>query len=265
VSSPTPSPRGWRVIDTLSVMIQQRMGRAGYLVISAAVLAVSGLLAGTVWFGLIRGSRSSLTAVASKASATPPASAAPPAVPCQWVRDPGQPSIGTPPAGEPRSGTALMTVTTNLGVIEIAIDRTMTPCTAASFAYLAERQFFDGSVCHRLVTEGIYVLQCGDPTGTGKGTPGYRFANENLPPDANTMLYRRGTVAVANSGPDTNGSQFFIVYRDSPIKADSPPFGTVVKGLDIIDRVSAGGVTRELAPTDGPPKIEVRILSLRIT
>jgi peptidyl-prolyl cis-trans isomerase B (cyclophilin B) len=147
-----------------------------------------------------------------------------------------------------RSGTALMRIDTNLGQIVITMDRSRTPCTVASFQHLAERRFFDGSRCHRLVTEGIFVLQCGDPSGTGRGGPDYRFADENL----HGARYTRAVVAMANTGqPGTNGSQFFIVFRDSDLPPTYTPFGTVTTGLDVVDRVAAGGHDNSYASTAG--------------
>src|SRR5439155_26417727 len=118
-------------------------------------------------------------------------------------------------------------------------------CTAASFAYLSGKKFFDNTKCHRLTTQGIFVLQCGDPSGTGQGGPAYKFPDEYKPappdqpaPTASAVptpspspaqtppLYTRGSLAMANSGADTNGSQFFIVYKDSPLPANYTLFGT---------------------------------------
>jgi peptidyl-prolyl cis-trans isomerase B (cyclophilin B) len=189
---------------------------------------------------------------------------------CAWKPATGDPAslkdTGTPPeSGEPRTGTATMTLTTNLGTIEITIDRATTPCTAASFAYLAGKRFFDGTRCHRLVTSGIYVLQCGDPSASGAGGPSYEYADENLPQpgSAGSATYRRGVVAMANRGPGTNGSQFFINFRDGELAPSFTPFGTVTKGMEIIDEIARGGVAGG-AP-DGPPAVLVTILSLTVT
>src|SRR5690606_20038762 len=107
---------------------------------------------------------------------------------CVWLPEQpgGNPTlqdVGTPPTDEPPAGKSTMTITTNHGVIEVELDTGAIPCTAASFAYLSEQGFYDGSTCHRLTTEGIHVLQCGDPSGTGMGGPTYRYAEENLPVD----------------------------------------------------------------------------------
>jgi peptidyl-prolyl cis-trans isomerase B (cyclophilin B) len=188
--------------------------------------------------------------------------------PCDWKPTTGDPAsitdTGTPGSGEPRTGTATMTVTTSLGAIEITIDRARTPCTAASFAYLAGKKFFDGTRCHRLVTSGIYVLQCGDPTASGAGGPSYEFADENLPQPgpAGSATYRRGVVAMANRGPGTNGSQFFINFQDGELAPSFTPFGTVTNGMEIIDEIARAGVAG--GGSDGKPAIVVSIISLTV-
>src|SRR3954453_3564816 len=112
------------------------------------------------------------------------------------------------------------------------------PCTTFSFRFLTEHRYFDRTHCHRLTTQRLWVLQCGDPTGQGSGGPGYSFADENL----TGATYKAGTVAMANSGPGTNGSQVFIVYADSTLPASYTPFGTVVGGLDVVKAIAAKGV-----------------------
>jgi peptidyl-prolyl cis-trans isomerase B (cyclophilin B) len=180
---------------------------------------------------------------------------------CTWRRTPVGPQthdVGTPP---PAAGTqTVMTITTNLGTIAIRLDPAGAPCTVASFAYLAGRHYFDGSRCHRLVTSGIYVLQCGDPSGTGQGGPAYQFDDENL--DATAGMYPAGTVAMANAGPGTNGSQFFIVYRDSQLQPDYTPFGQVTSGLDVVTGVANAG--EDTGTGDGHPKMPVTIQNLTV-
>ena len=145
-------------------------------------------------------------------------------------------------------------LTTNLGLIDINLNSAAAPCTANNFRALAHAKYFNGTPCHRLTTQGIYVLQCGDPTGKGTGGPGYTFADENL----KGATYPKGTVAMANSGAGTNGSQFFLVYKDTQLDPNYTPFGTITKGLDIINRVAAAGSV----PTgDGKPKLAIQILS----
>ena len=165
-----------------------------------------------------------------------------------------------------------MTVTTNRGPIAITMNANLTPCTVASFTHLGVRHFYDNTACHRLVTDGIYILQCGDPTGTGRGGPTYVFADElsRTPPlpkaSGGLVTYPRGTVALANFGKNTNGSQFFIVYRDSPIPPGYTPFGTVSAGMDVVDRVAAGGDDGAFAPDPGGghPKLPITIRSLTV-
>ncbi|GAA3208671.1 peptidylprolyl isomerase [Dactylosporangium siamense] len=181
---------------------------------------------------------------------------------CQWlpISAAGQPNIkdvGTPPTTVPRTGKATMTLATNLGPVEIAMDAGLTPCAVASFAYLAGKKFFDGTACHRLTTAGLFVLQCGDPSGTSTGGPAYQYAEENLPTHAG---YPRGSVAVAKTQePRTSGSQFFLNYADNPtLSADYTQIGTITKGIDIIDRVAGGGVTPGAnGADDGVPKIRL--------
>jgi peptidyl-prolyl cis-trans isomerase B (cyclophilin B) len=133
---------------------------------------------------------------------------------------------------------------TNCGPITIGLD-SRSPQTAASMAFLAKSGYFDGVRCHRVTTAGIFVLQCGDPRGNGTGGPGYTIPDENLPPiNANGVaLYPRGIVAMANAGPDTGGSQFFIVYRDSPLPPNYTVWGQISAGIDTVDYVADGGVS----------------------
>ena len=168
--------------------------------------------------------------------------------------------VGTPPV-TPVKATYQATITTNRGQIVTDLQGVQAPCTVNSFVYLASRHYFSNTTCHRLTTSGIYVLQCGDPTGTGSGGPGYKFASENL----KGARYTQGTLAMANAGPGTNGSQFFIVYRDSlTLPPDYTPFGKVVKGLGIIQNVAKAGTDNANGPGDGHPKEKVVIESVTI-
>jgi peptidyl-prolyl cis-trans isomerase B (cyclophilin B) len=165
--------------------------------------------------------------------------------------------VGKPDANVPRSGKQIMTIVSNLGEIQIEMDLSKTPCTAGSFAYLAGKKFFDNSKCHRLVPD-IGALQCGDPSGTSSGGPTYRFADENLP-TTRRPAYPEGVVAMANGGPDSNGSQFFFVYKDSPLQAQYTLWGKIIKGLDIIKKVGEGGDDGAFAQQagGGHPKTEI--------
>lgn len=153
------------------------------------------------------------------------------------------------PSFPPVAANATMALNTNLGQIVIAMDPAA-PITDASMASLANDGYFNGTSCHRLTTQGIFVLQCGDPTGTGTGTPGYQIPDENLP-QTEPNNYPAGTVAMANSGPNTNGSQFFIVYADTTLPPAYTVWGEVTEGLDIVEQVAAAGV--QGGGVDGTP------------
>ena len=153
-----------------------------------------------------------------------------------------------------------LTISTNRGDIGVELDTEGAPCTAGSFTSLAEQGYFDDTPCHRLTTGGIFVLQCGDPSGTGSGGPGYRFADELTGEET----YTAGTLAMANAGADTNGSQFFIVYADSELPPSYTVFGEVdAEGLALVEEVARAGSDDSNAPGDGAPVEEVVIESVR--
>ena len=151
-----------------------------------------------------------------------------------------------------------LTLTTNCGDIVIDTKPRKAPETVDSMLFLAENGYFDSTLCHRLTTEGIFVLQCGDPTATGSGGPGYSVPDENLPQEEEAN-YPKGTVAMANAGPGTSGSQFFIVYEDTTLPASYTIWGTVTEGLDIVQRVAAAGVAG--GGSDGAPAATIGILA----
>ncbi len=151
---------------------------------------------------------------------------------------------------------------TNCGDLVITMDTAAAPVTSNSMAFLTQQGYFNDTSCHRLTTSGIYVLQCGDPTASGSGGPGYSIKDENLP-KAGKNNYPQGTVAMANSGPNTNGSQFFIVYQDTTLPPSYTIWGTLTKGLDIVQRVAAKGVTG--GATDGPPAQPFSIVTGKTT
>jgi peptidyl-prolyl cis-trans isomerase B (cyclophilin B) len=167
-----------------------------------------------------------------------------------------------------------LTFATSAGPIPTALDEDQAPCTVRSMVFLAEDGFFDNTICHRLTAAAtLKVLQCGDPTGTGSDGPGYTIPDE-LPIDlmpgpaaadgTETAIYPRGTLAMANAGPDTGGSQFFMVYADSTISPDYTVFGRVIEGgLATLDRIAAGGVAAGgFSPEDGAPSVPVTISSV---
>jgi len=160
--------------------------------------------------------------------------------------------VGLPPL-TPAAGTKVATVKTNRGTITFELSA-KARCTSNSFAFLASKGFFNATPCHRLLNaSGFSALQCGDPSGTGTGGPGYKFADENL----SGATYPRGTVAMANSGPGTNGSQFFFVFKDSKFAPAYTPFGRVISGLNVLDAIAADGTGN--GQSDGAPKKPVTI------
>jgi peptidyl-prolyl cis-trans isomerase B (cyclophilin B) len=134
-----------------------------------------------------------------------------------------------------------MTINTNCGVITIALNPAA-PQTVTNLATLARAKYFDGTFCHRLTTEGIYVLQCGDPSAQGNGSPGSwkGYKDENLPTKT-ILTYPAGTVAMANSGPNSNGSQFFLVYKDTALPASYTIWGKIKTGLPLLLRIEKVG------------------------
>ncbi|HVM26822.1 MAG TPA: peptidylprolyl isomerase [Mycobacteriales bacterium] len=150
---------------------------------------------------------------------------------------------------------------TDQGQIQFQLLTAEAPCTVHSFRHLAAADFFDDTPCHRLTDRGIFVLQCGDPSGTGTGGPGYTFADENL----EGATYERGIVAMANSGPNTNGSQFFLVYADSQLPAQYTPFGRLSEeSLAVLDRIAEGGAAPPDEAGTTAPNIPVQILDFRV-
>jgi peptidyl-prolyl cis-trans isomerase B (cyclophilin B) len=169
--------------------------------------------------------------------------------------------VNPPPDHAAVSGDVAATMETSAGDIGLILDADAAPCTVNSFVSLAEQGYFDGTTCHRLTTTdaGIFVLQCGDPTGTGMGGPGYSFDDELTGKET----YPAGTLAMANAGPNTNGSQFFIVYDDTPLPPSYTVFGTVDDaGLQVVRDVADKG-TVDGGP-DGAPKTPVDIESVTV-
>jgi peptidyl-prolyl cis-trans isomerase B (cyclophilin B) len=149
---------------------------------------------------------------------------------------------------------------TNCGDIDIIFDSKAAPKNVASFIGLANDGYFDNTMCHRLTTEGLYVLQCGDPKGNGTGGPGYELPDENLPEQGDNN-YPAGTVAMANAGANTGGSQFFLVYRDTTLGPNYTILGTMSSGLETVQAIAAEGTANGSA--DGPPKQPVQILTAK--
>jgi cyclophilin family peptidyl-prolyl cis-trans isomerase len=160
------------------------------------------------------------------------------------------------------SGTISYDLTMTEGTVRIHLDPARAPCTVHSFESLADQGFFDATKCHRLVDSGIFLFQCGDPTGTGNGGPGYTFADEL----DGTESYGKGVIAMANGGANTNGSQFMLVYRDSSAmdsKPDYTIFGEVdPTGIGILERMAAEGQDGKNPSGGGRPNNPSEIISV---
>lgn len=229
---------------------------------------------------------------------------------CLWTpkqnTDGSLKDVGTPSTTDlPTAGTRTMNITFAGGLVEAALDLGSAPCTSASFAFLASKNFFDNTKCHRLTSA---LLHCGDPSGTGGGGPTYQVVDENLPaeaapastatpspaatptadrspvatptaspspgpsaspspdPAAGKAFYGKGTIATYNTAPGTNGSQFLIVYQDTYLEPQFSRFGTVTKGLDVIEKIAKdGAVGADGKPAvEGKPKNDVVIQALTV-
>jgi peptidyl-prolyl cis-trans isomerase B (cyclophilin B) len=226
-------------------------------------------------------------AASSPADTTTPAGPTPPVPPlpafkpsanlganCQYPAssDPAAKQVKPPRTGKVPTDPAQVSASmaTSQGNIGLMLANNESPCTVNSFASLIGQKYFDNTKCHRLTTsDSLGVLQCGDPKGDGTGGPGYQFANEyptdqyppNDPKLQQPVLYPRGTLAMANAGPGTNGSQFFMVYKDSQLPPQYTVFGTIqADGLAVLDKIAKAGVAG--GGEDGPPASEVTIKSL---
>ena len=229
----------------------------------------------------------SATPSASASATAPAAAVAEPATHCTYTTSgvaPAAKKVPAPPAAPNYKAAYTAAINTNLGTIDINLLNSKATCTVNSFVHLATAGYFNASQCHRVTTgNGLFVLQCGDPyakaaaklscsqtaNSPGTGGPGYEFASENLPTGASsagTVTYKAGTVAMANSGGSgTNGSQFFLVYKDSALGPDYTPFGTITSGLDILQKVANAGTTCTYSgPGDGAPKEKVIINSVTV-
>lgn len=241
---------------------------------AVGVVVVIGVVAALVLVG--RSSNSTPAAVASAQASSVSAST--------------PPDTATSSTGYEASGTAAVqgigvptynaadamkdyTVTfhTNRGNIVVDMNGSAAPYTVYSFVYLADKSYFNATKCHRLTTSEIYVLQCGDPSGTGSGGPGYTIPDENLtslgtPNAGGTVTYKAGVVAMANTGqPHSGGSQFFIVYQDTPLPPTYTPFGTVTQGLSIIQQVASAGTNNANGSGDGAPNDPVQIETVTVS
>jgi peptidyl-prolyl cis-trans isomerase B (cyclophilin B) len=260
-------------------LARQRQVRKRTL-IGISVLAVAGLTAALLAVFLPGGGKHPVAKPSKSPSATPSATqVAEPAHHCVYASaTPVAKKVSFPPATPNYTASYQATINTSVGKIKLNLLNSKATCTVNSFVHLAQTGYFNNTQCHRMLTSGIFVLQCGDPYASataklscsttskiGSGTPGYDFASENLA----GAKYTAGTVAMANEGsPTTNGSQFFIVYKNIPsgqLAASYTPFATVSSGLDIVQNVAKDGYSCQYAQAGGGvPKKKVIIDSVTI-
>ena len=251
----------------------------------AAIVVIGAVVATVVITNRDSGSQTASAATTTSTAPVPEVPGAPGALPafaapaglgqdCQYPASAEKASkeVKAPRTGQVPTDPAQISASmeTNQGDIGLMLDNGKAPCTVNSFANLAQSGFFNETPCHRLTTsEGLSVLQCGDPTGEGTGGPGYEFANEyptnQYQPDdpalQQPLVYPRGTLAMANAGPGTNGSQFFLVYKDSQLPPNYTVFGTIDEtGLATLDKIAAGGVAG--GGQDGKPATDVQVKSI---
>jgi peptidyl-prolyl cis-trans isomerase B (cyclophilin B) len=281
-------------------MARRRKIRQRTLIVVAVVCVLG--LAGGLTAALVGGSTptaakkpavtaspsASASASASAAASSSAAAVKEPATHCTYTTSgvaAAAKKVSVPPASPDYKATYTAAIKTNLGTIGISLLNSKATCTVNSFVHLASAGYFNSTQCHRLVNaSGLYVLQCGDPYATastkltcstgakapGTGGPGYEFADENLPTGAGadgTVTYKAATLAMANSGAGTNGSQFFLVYKNSSLGPDYTPFGTITSGLDILQKVANAGTSctnQGSSAGDGAPKEKVVIDSVTI-
>jgi peptidyl-prolyl cis-trans isomerase B (cyclophilin B) len=265
-----------RQLERRAELARKRRRNVG---IVATVLAVVVVVGGILLINNLGGDDTSTAAEPTDTSA-PTSAAAPPAAPttnpdgtvaCDFAPDssgnPNLTDVGTPPDADhlPAQGTSTLLMKTNHGDLTLTLDRAKAPCAAASFTFLASKQFFDGSTCHREVNQPTFgVLQCGDPTGTGQGGPTYKFAEEVTP----DTTYPRGTIAMANSGGGgTTGSQFFLCFTDTQLPPQYTAVGTVDEaGLAVLDEIAKAGNdgSFEPSPGGGKPKTPVEVQTISV-
>ena len=203
---------------------------------------------------------------------SPPPAAGP--VDCTYpaAEAPAKPVQPPTTTGVSTSDNPTLKVTTNQGPIGLTLNAAEAPCTVNSFASLTKQGYYNDTPCHRLSTSGLKILQCGDPTGTGAGGPGYGYDNEfpstlfqsDDPASQQPVVYPRGTIAMANTGrPGSNGSQFFLVYDDSPLPPQYTVFGTIDgDGLATLEKIAAAGDDGSISAGGGKPKTPVQIQSV---
>lgn len=254
---------------------RDRAEKAKPLGVVVATLAILAVIVGGIWFLTTMGGDDDVAADApdteteAPAEATPLAMARSEALPetvtCEYPAEAGATpakEVSAPPTENiPTTGTVTVTLETNHGAIPMELDRSLSPCAVNAIEHLAKEGYYDDTVCHRMTSGMLNVLQCGDPSGSGAGGPGFTFADE-YPVDQDDagqqVIYPEGSIAMANAGPDTNGSQFFLNYADGTLAPSYSVLGTMTpEGLDVVKDIAGKGI--EGGAPDGKPAEEVRI------
>ncbi|HEX8093128.1 peptidylprolyl isomerase [Jatrophihabitans sp.] len=189
--------------------------------------------------------------------------------PCAYAEDATKLSsgnlfdVGLPPDPKPTpTSNSTAVFATNQGTITVTLDGASAPCNVQSIKYLISKNFYDNTACPRSVNSGIFVVQCGDPSGTTAGGPTYTTKDEGL----TKVSYTEGTLAMANAGPNTNGSQFFFITKDSngSLGKNYSVIGHVTGGLDILKKVATGGDDGSNKAGGGKPNVPLWFKTVRI-
>lgn len=261
---------------------RERAEKAKPLGVVLTTLVILAVIVGGIWFLTSMGDDDAeTTAQESEAPTTPPvdatplamarAEALPDTVTCSYPAEAGATpakQVSAPKTdGISTKGTVTVTLKTSAGDVPMELDRSLSPCAVNAIEHLAAEGYYNDTVCHRMTSGQINVLQCGDPTGTGTGGPGFTFADEypaDQPDAAGQVTYPEGSIAMANSGPDTNGSQFFLNYGAGTLAPAYSVLGTMTpEGLEVTKAIGEKGV--EGGAGDGKPVDEVRIESASVS
>ncbi|HSK56192.1 MAG TPA: peptidylprolyl isomerase [Jiangellales bacterium] len=251
----------WERQQTKRAAQQRRAARRRLVLLvgTTALVVVGGLVWAVAW---VRGGDDEVTALTDDTPAAEETAGSTNGT-CAWTETGSSAveGVGLPPTEPIAADQATQArISLDSSPVTIALEAQAAPCAVTSLAHLAGVGYFDGTSCHRLTTTAsLRVLQCGDPTGTGSGGPGYQFADENL----DGATYAAGTVAMANAGPGTNGSQFFLVHADSELPPSYTVLGTITEGLDVVTEIADRGTAD--GGEDGAPAQPVTIDDLVVT
>jgi peptidyl-prolyl cis-trans isomerase B (cyclophilin B) len=263
----------WQAKQAVKLERRRRQRRNG-IIAGSAVAVVLVVVGGFLIFGgsddkaaTASPTPSGTAAASASASASASTSAGPNPCPAPTVKPPAKPqSFGAAPDASLAQGrTWTMKIATSCGEIDAELDGAKAPKAVADMIFLSGKSFWDGSPCHRLGVNTLKILQCGDPTGTGTGGPGYSFGPvENPPSDA---TYRTGVLAMARGqSEDSQGSQFFIVYGDTQLGGNYTVFGRITKGMDVVTKVAAGGLASVGGDgSSGPPARAISIVGTTVS